>query len=225
MSPSRLPFVLCCLLIASALPGCGSEEPGDCGIYVGNPAECSELAFQVAGIDGVVYDSGQFAVVSTIRVGCDDSSELIETDPPEPTVDLLGASTLLLPAGDYCGLAFGVEGGEMSLSGHTVEGEATFDIALQMERVVVRRAEPIELEGQDLVLELAEPGWVDLDTLNLEPGSHTSIRSSSPAATAIVTQFEEHSALFTELTVDRTIDESERSSGPIAEGERRGETD
>lgn len=138
--------------------GCSTEP--NLGTAVGNPG--SGLTVKTSGGPGIDAMGGSFTAAEVQLRPCTGAAEVVARD---LLVDAAGGTTIDLPDGDYCGVAFVVDG-VMALEG-TGSGH-TLTLSLDVGRVDVWTASGFTLEEDALTVYLGASGWLDAGDLKLD---------------------------------------------------------
>lgn len=193
---------------------CTDPDPGT---VVGNPGNAS--ARLAPTDDGVGIDVARAFVDGVELVGCDGTDDEVEID---EQIDLLVGELAQLPGGSWCSVYLSVEGGVW------VEGrgptDQPFELDLPVDEVTLEPlGEALDIDGQALVVELAEPGWLgesQLDQLDDDDGVLVLAEDSSLAGD-LVTRVELGSAIFEDLDADGDVGSDDRAAGALAAGAQR----
>ncbi|MEL6343262.1 MAG: hypothetical protein AAFV53_08995 [Myxococcota bacterium] len=184
------------LLWFALLAGCGPEHRVE-GIAVGNPgtfkpktAVAARIAFNSA--------SGGFSTVDLLD--CDGGSRRIAE---RVILQLLGASSLSLPPGEWCALRLVAEEPMVfSLEG-TSGGSAQLTLAVQS--LSLTNDTGFVIDGQSLLLEVGSPDWLDEATLGIEGGDDVEIKPDDTQHDFLVDVIETESSLFEDVDGDGLI--------------------
>jgi hypothetical protein len=136
-----------------------------------------------------------------------------ETDAPEE-VDLL-VDELMLPGGEWCGLRMEFSG-PLSMQGET-DNFAIFELRMDLSELELQASTPLSLDGQLLILEIGEPGWVNPPTLGIEASSTFLVDSTHPQHGVLRRQVQANSAVYEDLSADGEVGKTEREA-PVLGG-------
>lgn len=142
------------------------------GVIIGHP-----ISTQFAAGSGLTYTSGSISVTDEVVRFCDDSELTIPID------DTLAiGDTVLLPAGEICGVALFLDG-PVLLAG-TGNAGGSFTLSLSLSVIEIEVDPPIEVSstgGSDAdALELGAPDFVTASLLQLGPGITRNVTSGHP---------------------------------------------
>lgn len=143
--------------------GCSSEP--NLGTAVGNPG--SGLTVKTSGGPGIDAMGGSFLASEVQLRPCAGAAVVVVQD---LAIDAAGDTTIELPDGAYCGVAFVVDGA-LSLAG-TGRGHA-LTLSLDVGRVDVWTASGFVLEEDALTVYLGASGWLDAEDLKLDEADVT----------------------------------------------------
>lgn len=195
------------LVPLASLAGCEIDFT-QAGTAVGNP---TDMASHVAQAQGLDY-TGASARVSTLSAGTCAGQTTVYT--LAETVDLLGATSIPVPAGAWCSFTLTFES-PVTLTG-TSPSSGPFSLSLAVRAVTVKSATPVVTDDGPLVLELGTPGWLteaDLDPTG--PGGAV----DNPTLIKLEGTIASASTLFHDHDEDGVVDPEERDEGRLAEGE------
>jgi hypothetical protein len=197
------------ILAVVLLAGC-SEYALRPGTSVGNPAR---LAASVAPSRDVTIEAAWLEVTSADVVGCGGERSPFGL---LGEIDLLDSPTVDLPTGEWCGVA--LEFARLAVTGSTWGG--TFVFELQAGDLVVSAEDGFAAAADEaFVLEVGEPGWIDVRRLGVVGGDVTIDDSAQLAVLADAVA--RRSALWRDTDGDAVVDWEERRAGPTAAGEAR----
>lgn len=181
----------------SAVSACGVDITAS-GTAVGNP---TDMSGHVAPGASLGWESATARVSTVAFTDCAGAQEVRTID---ADVDLLGGTSLEVPAGSWCrfGLAFA---SPLALSGAT-EGGDSFAFALVVDAVSVAAPRGISTDAGPFVFELGSPGWVSAD--DVAAGQPDSIRQSE-----LVAALKSTSSLYRDPDGDGAVGDDERDEG------------
>lgn len=194
-------------LLLVAFIGCRGGQI-DSGTYVGNPGQ---MAVRIAPPDGMVVDGSEAPVDRVELLPCG-SSEPVAV-PVDIQFNLIG-DFIEIPEGTYCEVGLYLDG---LLAIHVLGeegGEALLDVDLGW--VALSGSTPVE--GNALVLEVGQPGWIGAEELGVEDGVAVVINPETDpdAHWELVDRLFTTSALFEDSDANGEVDDNERDLGALA---------
>lgn len=204
------------------LAACRIEEPGGSGIAVGNPPGTGTVNARVAlaSAEGVGFTALELPIVGVYLETCEPAEARV--------VDLravlgLRGAPLPIEAGRYCALGLVPEPeAETVLEGEA--GGGTWSFAEPLGRIELF-GEVELVDGDDVVLELARPDWIDAASFGLAPDEHRDIGGerclSDPLCARIRAALMDQAGLYADDDGDGEIDGAERDRGESASGDAR----
>ena len=212
-------------VIALGLTACANDT-GWQGTGVGNPSlnPGAHSRLHVAGEDGLVWQTATAPVARWTLVDCAGETASLELG---REIDLLDSERFVLPEGAWCQAVLELEG--------TLHFNGTYQaplwanpgvITVELDVAEVVIVGPFDLLPNDeLVLELASPGWLDLSQLGLVSGGNLNVRPGSFGHALFADRVALGSGWFYDLDGNGVIDDQERLDGPLATGENYGSDD
>ncbi|MEL6348668.1 MAG: hypothetical protein AAFV53_36525 [Myxococcota bacterium] len=131
------------------------------GVLVGNPGE---IKVQTAQTDAGTFRTGSSATSALVLQTC---AADITTNDTGSSIDLLGASTIAVPPGEWCRLRLDFD--EPLVWTLDTETRTDVPISLEVEQLILRSS-GFPADGLTMVLEIGEPGWISLEDIPEEGG-------------------------------------------------------
>lgn len=206
------------MILIALLIGC-EPVPEHEGIAVGNPPGAMRTV--LAPGDELTLDDAEVYVHGLLLEGCDLGAEVVRV---EDWVDLQGITEIGVPQGSWCAVTLGL-GEPVSLSG-TGENGGTFAFEANVGRVTVLGRIDVEEDSRprDLVLELAQPGWISQDILGLQPATHLDLGDNCLDDALCLRMWHalaDGSAVYDDDDGEGDVDPEERDRGAVLEGTGR----
>lgn len=183
----------------------GSSE----GTIVGNPGDAMTVAAAPKGLEVV---DGQLAWSDLWFQSCSGNQTDVLAGGDALT---LGQDALILPAGTWCSMTFGEAELDLQLR---AEDDTNVDLTLSLSGVDLGTG-AVEVDGGSWLIELGEPGWLDVEDL----GGDTVIDDTHPARDDLAEAIASRSALFLD-DGDGALSQDERDAGPYLSGRSRDQT-
>lgn len=201
------------LLHGVLLMGCTSAEDTGALTIVGNPGMSAARMAPTDASATIAQASGELAEVSLYD--CD--GRKVDGD-VSASLDLLQGEGFELIPGHYCEAIFVFDA--ITFDG-TVETGDSYEVALDQTRIAASSTDGLVIDGQGFVLELAFPGWLTAERLDIEPGVDKVIGPEDTEALAIEALLQSRSALYEDTDDDNEVSTEERDRGEVLEGEER----
>jgi hypothetical protein len=189
------------------------------GTSVGNPGK-------MTGVVGPTPDvTLDYADTWVDRVEFTDCDGIISSKNVNAVVDLIYGFNVVAPGGENCGAQL-IGDGYLYVTGQTTGTGDLFTAYLQTDgQLEVATNYGFFVDGQDFVLELGGPGWMDEATLDLQ-FSGEEIFETDPRAMTLADRIIEDIALFEDPDGDGQVSDTERDDGAVASAAvARGEED
>jgi len=203
-------FVPTGALAILAMVGCRTEQTYGGGTGVGNPGSSSVA---VAPATGATLRSATAEVEAVTLSGCDGASELIEVS---ATMNLLEPDSVAVPQGTWCTVEVHLSGPMEVIGDGDLGGD--FHVLVEVEQIDMDSASGVVVDGDDLVLELGWPGWLDARELDLEAGDSLQVAPGDAIHDGLAERVRTASAWFYDHNGDGQVDSDERAAGPAAQG-------
>jgi len=207
------------LLQLGVLVSLGACDGSWGGTSVGNPGK-------MTGVVGPAPDvSLDYADTWVERVEFTDCDGQISSKNVNAVVDLIFGFNVVAPGGEICGAQL-IGDGYVYVTGQTMGSGEIFTAYLQTDgQLEVASNYGVFVDGQDFVLELGAPGWLDEETLDLQ-FSGEEIIETDPRAVTLAERIVEDIALFEDPDGDGQVSDNERDDGAVASAAvARGEED
>ncbi len=210
-APLRVGAATALLALLSLGTGCDSA-PRD-GTYVGNP---SKHQIRLAPIVGLEVLEAATESMSVQYLACGEGLAVIVD---EDEVDLLGRRAFEVPPGRWCAVVVDVEAPIVVTMG-SIREELRLVVEVQPSTSFTLWADqPIEIDGQPLVLELGAPGWLDTEELDVDE-EEARYPAESEVSRLLAAEISATSALFEDLDNSGTLEPAERDEPPLAAADR-----
>lgn len=207
---------------------CTVDSTDRSGIAVGNPPGKEEgeamARITVADGDGVRMVDFNMAVDGVYLEDCDGNGMRIDYEPG--TVLRLDGTSIPIPTGEWCLIGLQPTLRAAHLRGNAGEGRFRFEATLGRIFLFARPGNVL-LDGDTLVLELAEPGWLTAEDFDVRGNEEVVVGGADclddPLCDQIRRGLMNRAGLYRDPDRDGQVDESERDAGSQASGDERRE--
>lgn len=188
-----------------------TTEGGRQGTVVGNPGDSAARLAPLG--EGLSVDVARLQLGELWLDDCEGGVEEVQIG---REVDLIADEVAWqIPAGTWCrfGLALA---SPLYLAGTGPEGHH-FEVNPKGGWIELDSFdEGVVVDGGSYLFEMAEPGWLSVELLDLENQEEVVVDQNHPLIDAVSDQVAFHSALFRDPDADGTLAEEERAEGAIA---------
>lgn len=192
------------LCVAAACTQPTDPEPRP-GTSVGNPGK---MTVRIAPSETVFLEVAFTDETSLTHVDCHGTASALDA----PELDLLESGPITVPGGPWCGVQL-VLAQPAILGGGALE-HAGFEAELQPDPIVLWAYEPLDVDGESYVLELAAPDWLNPDILGLMLEDPVLIELGSERSDLLAEDLGVGARVFADGG-DGVLTDAERSAGPV----------
>lgn len=210
------------LLPLLLLVACELDGKDRSGIAIGNPPGKDEATARITVADGVDVEVMDLLVMVD-AVHLEDCDGFGERVPLTERLDLRLGSSIPIPSGEWCVVGLLPSARPAHLRG--VAGPGRFRFEAELGRVLLY-SDPgvVLLGGDELVLELGEPGWLEAAEFDVRDDEERVLGPNcldDPLCARVRSGLMNRAGLFRDRDHNGVVDDEERQEGTRAAGDAR----